>query len=141
MVAHDAQVRAGFLVMSHRYGVHHPSDVVWQRYQSWCTAEATPRSLIDRALVWSTSLGRFSAWLASSYAGRFHRQSALRRQEVALLAFLECDREAAAVVDTSRAGGAISAWLRFLWWGTSEALGLLLGLPFFAVLHLAGGKP
>lgn len=140
MAAKDDQIRDSFLIMSLRFGVKDPSEVVWQRFASWCATEGLPNSAIDRALLWATAKSRVSAWMASAYAGRFCRYSALRRREVALLAFLECEPVASLTIDTSSEPGPWFAWLKFLWWGTGEALGVLLGLPIFAPIHVLGGK-
>ena len=116
------------------------TERVRERYRIFRDSEPGPESG-DRGLqlAWLRR-GGFAARLASVWAGRFDRHGPLRRREVAMLAFLECEPAAVASVDRCSDGGPIAAWPRLCLWGALEVFLLLLALPVFGTARLVGGR-
>ena len=126
--------------MAARFGVDRLSDSVRQRFISWCVADSQDTGALDRSLLAAYKRGRFFAWLASAYAGRFSRKALIRKREVALLAFLECEGDASRRIDESCQPGFVVAWVLFVAWGAQEALAVLLSIPFFLPIQLFGDR-
>ena len=128
------------LALARSYGVDELGSEQQARYQDWRCAEEKPNSSIDRVLLAAAAKGGFRLRLASVYAGRFRRLSALRRCEVTMLAILECHAESAIKIDSSADVGPLGAWWRYLFWGAGETLLLMIAVLRYTPTHLLGSR-